>query len=492
MKRWLVILLFGLWLPHIQAEPKNAPKPNIILILAESLAWSDLGAFGSELPTPNLDSLAMSGTRFNHFYHSGSPQQSLQALLKGQEKRNSPLDTTSQLVSKLGQSGYSSHFSGKWSYSHSLNHHPGKIGFNGHFAAVGDKIHYSAPNNMLPDAKKRPVILSDGTPISLFPDSFHLTQWIGNYSAAVIKKQTSDNQKPPFFLTVSFNAPSPPLILENGSDTSSTSHYLAGWNNMRQQRFQNLRKLNLVTRTTRLLPDLKLQKAWQQTPHKEWESKRMAVRSEMIRGLDKAVGTIITALKNANQFNNTIILFASLSAPTSVPSPHDAPEFTPGDASHSMSVGPNWTTASLTPFSSSTPLSEGNISSPFFISWPGKISPGGIHSQIAHLRDIPTTLLATTDQEANQPPVFESINLLAPDRGKEDKPRQPICWEKDGFRAIRNDDWKAVFSPINKKWALYDIKRDRTESVDVSSRNSKILKVLEANWLEWSVAAGIK
>ncbi len=493
---WLIgILLIALLPLATRAAGSDSNPPNILLITASGLGWSDLGCYGSEIQTPNLDSLASNGVRLSSFYHGGSPKASQSSLLSGRFLPVPNAVPQDNLARELKSAGYDCFFSGKWPIGKGRNLHPGSHGFDKHFALMANEASSFSPSKgaLLPgqaNAHGFNLVLSDGIQISLFPDRFYLTDTISSYAGAMIRKRSEDKADSPFFMWLAYTAPHHPLHAKPEDIRKYEGRYLGGWSALRSERFKNLQDRNLISRSQRLPVSRESQVRWGKSSHKELEAGRMAVRSAMLDSMDQGIGHVIAALKETGQFNNTLILILGDSGPSPVVLKDNEGDHPPGSRDSYQSVGPDWALAASTPFPDpEIPLSEATLASPFIAHWPNKVRRGGISSQLSHIADLHPTLLEIAGKSPSK--VVDSISILSVLTSLKTKDRPPLIWNSEDAHAIRTEDWKAIQSGKGGTWTLNDMNRDRFGAVDVSHSKAQELKKLTSQWLEWSVVNGL-
>jgi arylsulfatase A-like enzyme len=514
-------------------------SPNIIIILADDMGYSDLGCFGSEIATPNLDALASSGLRFSQMYNSARCCPSRAALLTGVHPHQAGVghmvsdlgrpeyqgylrDNVVTIAEALKSAGYRTLMSGKWHVGGDYNvtaredWNPGgpgfpvptQRGFDRYFGILSGGGSYFFPKTL---AEQDTLLEPD-------LEGFYLTDAISDSAVDMIEDATAGED--PFFMYVAYTAPHWPLHALEEDIARYEGKYRNGWDHLRTGRHEQLKGMGILDEKWDISPRDDDSPPWDEAADHDWEDIRMAVYSAQIDRLDQGVGKIVSALRRAGADSNTIVMFLSdnggcaefLAEESSQPQPHrymgpnpdgtplvlgNIRELRPGGAQTFMSYDLPWANASNTPFRRFKRWThEGGISTPFILSWPDRIrEPGIVHSP-THLIDImPTCLQAAgasqpTEREGQQTLPLEGESFLsAIDRGEWSR-EQPIFWEHEGSRAIRQGQWKLV-SAIGGPWELYDMETDRTELNDLYQRNRNKAHELEGLYEEWADRCGV-
>ena len=514
-------------------------RPNVIIILADDMGYSDLGCFGSEIATPNLDALASSGLRFSQMYNSARCCPSRAALLTGVHPHQAGVghmvadlghpeyqgylrDNVVTIAEALKSAGYRTLMSGKWHVGGDYNvtaredWNPGgpgfpvptQRGFDRYFGIFSGGGSYFFPKTL---AEQDTLLEPD-------LEGFYLTDAISDNAVDMIEDATSGED--PFFMYVAYTAPHWPLHALEEDIARYEGKYRTGWDQLRTSRHEQLKGMGILDEKWDISPRDDDSPPWDESADHDWEDIRMAVYSAQIDRLDQGVGKIVSALRRAGADSNTIVMFLSdnggcaefLAEESSQPQPHryigpnpdgtplilgNIRELRPGGAQTFMSYDLPWANASNTPFRRFKRWThEGGISTPFILSWPDRIrEPGIVHSP-THLIDImPTCLQAAgasqpTEREGQQTLPLEGESFLsAIDRGEWSR-EQPIFWEHEGSRAIRQGQWKLV-SAIGGPWELYDMETDRTELNDLYQRNRNKAHELEGLYEEWADRCGV-
>lgn len=531
-----LFLLVGAALGLAAPPHSLGPRPNIVLILADDLGYSDLGCFGSEIATPHLDRLAAGGVRFSQFYTTPRCCPSRAALMTGLYPHQAGIGHMMEdhgipayagelssncltIAEALQPAGYRPLMVGKWHMSHirfdgkrQLNFEsnlpfwtnqsswPLQRGFEDYFGTIHGVSSYYEPFS-----------LTEGnTPMPPPATNFYYTDAISDRAVADIEKYGGHSQ--PFFLYVAYTAPHWPLQAPDSEIAKYESTYLAGWDAIRTQRYQRQLQLGLIDKQFALSPRDPGVRAWEQVEHKTWQARRMATYAAMVEHLDRGVGRIFDELKRRNLEENTLIIFMSdngACAEPIEPGFYDVPSKTRdghpikvGNTNFNVLAGPvdvwqsyglPWANVSDTPFRLYKHfVHEGGIASPLIAYWPAGIqSPGRLTSQIAHVTDLMPTFLQLAG--ATYPTNHNGLSVcqlpgqsLAPvfqDSASRDHP--PIYWEHEGNRAVRIGKWKLVCRHPGK-WELYDMEQDRTELKDLAADQPQRVNELVALYEAWA------
>ena len=535
------MLFAGLAMGSPALAAKAPARPNIVVLLADDLGFSDLGCYGSEISTPNLDRLARQGLRFTEFYTTPRCCPTRAALLTGlypqqagignmMEDRGLPgyrgelSDRCITIAEELGLAGYHTLLAGKWHVCHihfegkkQLNFEsdtpfwdtkanwPLQRGFEEYFGAIHGVTSYYDPFSLV----------RGNTPIRAEGTNFYYTDAISDAAVADIQKYAGDAK--PFFLYVAFSAPHWPLQAPEPDIAKYRKKYLVGWDAIRTNRYHRQIELGLIDRKWPLSPRDERVPPWEKVEQKEWEANRMATYAAMVERMDHGLGRILAALKERGVEQNTLVLFFSDNggcAEVIQPDWYDVPSRTRdgrpvhvGNGNRTVLAGPDdvwqsygvpWANVSDTPFRLYKHfVHEGGIATPFIVSWPAAIrKPGSINRQLGHVTDLMATFVdaagARHPDSYHGHPILplEGKSLLPVFRGGSRPDRSPVFWEHEGNRAVRLDQWKLV-SRYPGGWELYDMKTDRTELNDLADKHPEKVKELSALYDQWSQRCGV-
>ena len=513
-------------------------QPNIVLILADDMGFSDLGCYGSEIETPNLDGMAREGLRFTQMYNMARCCPTRASLLTGlyphqagvghmvgdygvSEYQGYLNQNCATIAEVLKTNGYRTQISGKWHVggAYSIHHperttpgddkHPTPLqrGFDHFWGTLHGAGSFFAPT----------TLMDDDIPVTVDRDDFYYTDEISSHAVRMIEQSGAEDA--PFFSYVAYTAPHWPLHAPEEVIEKYKGVYDNGWDELRESRHENLKSLGILDESWKMAPRDQDSFPWEDAKNKEWESLRMAVYAAQIDRMDQGIGRILEALDSAGVRDNTLVMFLSdnggcaefLGEDSSNPDPMEydtpmwngermkmgnLPEIDPGPADTFQSYDLPWANASNTPFRLHKRwVHEGGISTPAIISWPEKITSEKIVTEATHIVDIAATIYDIS--ETTYPEVSEQ-NSITPLEGHSFRSAienggwvrpAPIFWEHEGNRAVRLGEWKLV-SEGNTVWELYDMKEDRTELNDLSSERPEVLNRMVQMYEDWAERVG--
>lgn len=489
----------------------SSNQPNIVLIMADDMGFSDLGCYGSEIQTPTLDKLAAGGLRLTQFYNTGRCCPTRAALLTGlyphqagighmERFRQAPgyLGHLNRQCVTLGEAlsaaGYHTLMTGKWHVGQEYGMWPVDRGFERYYGLLG-----GAANYFKPDGTYGPMAL-DHKKIHPGGGDFYITDAFTDHAVKFVEESVAKKDGKPFFLYLAYTAPHWPLHARPEDIARYRGKYKAGWDALREARHKRQIELGLVDSGWPLTPRGADAPAWNTLPPKRQEGMdlRMAVYAAQIDRLDQQIGRVVATLTQLNQLDNTLILFLADNGGCAEGGPFGfgdirKPDTPAGSAGTHASYGEGWANASNTPFRRYKHwVHEGGISTPLIAHWPAGIKPrGAIVPQVGHLIDIMPTLLDVAGGE--YPKTYDGRDIL-PAAGrslasvlKTGQPieREPIYWEHEGNRAVRQGNWKLVAQHTGP-WELYDISQDRTEMHNVAADHPERVKQLSSLYDAWA------
>ena len=475
-----VSLLFLLAAPTSHA----ATPPNIVVIMVDDLGYSDIGCYGGEIDTPNLDALAANGLRFSQFYNTAKCHSSRVSLLTGQyclAAGNTKMNHAVTTAEVLGSSGYFTAMTGKWH----LQQEPTDFGFDRYFG------HLSGACNFFKGDK---TFRLNGEPWAVPENDFYTTVADVDYALKFLKEaRTTTN---PWYLYVAFNAPHAPLHALPQDYAKYKGKYDSGWDAVRSSRVAKQKEQGILPNTLQPSPRPEHIPAWQDLEpwRQKYEANRMTTLAAMIDRVDQEVGRLVDDLKANDEFDNTMILFVSDNG--ACPYDRKAPlldvEPTNGDIALPDSTG--WAWARNTPFRYYKQNQfEGGISTPAIVHWPTGLTtkPGSITDEPAHLIDVMPTLVEITQSDV--PSAWPNRDLrpisgttLTPTfHGESLTRQQPIHLLFSGDRGLRDGDWKIV-SFKSEPWELYNVKEDRTELNDIAAKHPQLVAKMVQKWTDMS------
>ncbi len=492
----------------------QAKRPNILVILADDLGYSDIGCYGSEIKTPNLDALAKDGVRFSQFYNTGRCWPTRSSLLtgyyaqqigrdkipglknggaRGQRPQWAPL-----LPERLKPQGYRCYHSGKW-------HIDGAVlrgGFDKSYR-LNDHDRFFSPKNHLKDDQKMAAIPRG--------KGHYSTTFIADHAIECLKDHASQHADKPFFQYVAFIAPHFPLHAPQEDIDRYRDTYIEGWEKIRAKRYKRIQELGLIGKSElsevereigppyhrpkdlEILGPSEVNRPvpWDSLSpeQKKFQATKMAIHAAMIDRMDQEIGRILKQVESMGQTENTLVVFLSdngASAEIMVRGDGHKREAAMGSADSYLCLGPGWSNTSNTPFRRhKTWVHEGGIATPMIVRWPQGIkSKDQIRHAPGHVVDLAPTFLELA--QLNASPVsngskFPGQSLLSSFESDTTTDRNAIWWAHEGHRAIRLGDWKLVASR-GEEWELFDLGRDRAETSDLSSQYPERVKQLANLW----------
>jgi len=483
--------------------------PNIILIMADDMGWSDAGCYGGEIQTPNLDRLAENGLRFTQFYNCARCVPTRAALMYGVYPQQAGVTSPGgarkvtgciSLAEALKTAGYRTLMTGKWHGAHN----PVARGFDRYYGLLSGCCNYFNPANQRPGepkpGHKRPGDFRpwgiDGKVIRPFtpkdPD-FYTTDAFTDRALAYLDKYGPEDK--PFFLYLAYTAPHFPIQAPPDDIARYRGKYKTGWDAIRQQRYERQKKMGLIDKNWPLPIRDPLSPQWKDAKNKdEWDLK-MATYAAMIDRMDRNIGRILDKLRKLDKETGTLVLFLSDNG-ACAEAWHATPNVRPGPIDSYRTVDLPWANASDTPFRKFKRWTyEGGIATPLIACWPGKIKRGTITHQVGHVIDILPTLCeiagitCPAEYKGQKITPSEGKSLVPVFRGKQRDAHKWLFWEHVGNKAARNGKWKLVGrgDPGDlKNWELYDLAADRTELKNLAKECPERLKQMARAWRNWA------
>ncbi|MCA9139100.1 MAG: arylsulfatase [Planctomycetales bacterium] len=501
------------------ASPTNEQRPNIIVIMVDDMGFSDIGPYGSEIPTPHLDALAAGGVRFSQFYNTGRCCPTRASLLTGLYSHETGIgwmtadqgtpgyrgrlnDQCVTIAQVLRGAGYFTAMTGKWHVGFNQGVTPWERGFDRSLNLPAGGLHYS--NQTGP--KGGTQMFLNGKEVDRDDPQFN-PPWYGTdlwTEQGIHFIDEAIEQQKPFFWYTAHVAPHFPCMAPESTIAKYRGKYLQGWDKLREQRYARQIESGLIDK------EWKLESRPDEIP--EWDSlsdeqkKRyddmMAIYAAMIEEVDKNIGKLVDALRERSQLENTLILFLSDNggnAEAGVPGKYKGDH--PGDPHSDVFIGRCWAHLNNTPFRKYKHYNhEGGTASPLIAHWPAMIKPAtgpeGWIKTPTHLIDIMATCVDLG--QATYPKEFGG-NAIKPMRGQSLKPLlvgagtfadRPLYWEHEGNAAIRVGDRKLVRQGIRGDWELFDMQADRTEQNNLAERNPGEVQTMLQQWRRWSKEVG--
>ncbi|WP_375207301.1 arylsulfatase [Hyphococcus sp.] len=512
-------------------------RPNILLIVADDLGYADLGVFGSEIPTPNIDALVKNGMLLTNFYANMACSPTRAMLMSGTDSHLAGLGVMNppQNPAQIGQpgyeaylnfrvasmanllkdAGYRTYMAGKWHLGETVETGPRARGFEKSFISIDGAAHLGGLSWDGPGLAP----YRDGEDLVTVGDDFYTTRFYTNRMIEYIEADRGDGQ--PFFAYLAYTAPHWPLQAPRASIEKFKGWYDDGYEALYQRRFSRMKELGFVPEDAAGLPPVEGQPAWQELTEERQriEARKMEIYAAMVSDLDAYIGELITYLKSIGAFDNTFIFFMSDNGPEDKRRDLNNPAIAEwvaaccdnsydnlGDADSYVMYGPNWARASSVAFyrAKSTGF-EGGIHVPAFAHHPTLVEGGVRNDRFATVMDIlPTFLdLAETDHPGAAyrgrsilPMKGKSLaaTLKAPEKTVHDDAAY-VGWELYGHRALRQGDWKIVWDAAkgdDAAWELYNIADDPQEQNNLSGNERERLNAMISLWETYREENGLK
>ena len=497
----------------VAAAPAAEPaKPNVLLIVADDLGFSDLGCHGGEIDTPNLDALAKNGLRFTQFYNTARCWPSRAAILTGYYAQQVRRDTVPGVKSgsqgvrpawakllpeMLEPLGYRNYHSGKW-------HVDGKPLDNGfhHSYSLNDHDRHFAPKQHTEDDK----------PLPAAKDGYYSSTAIASYAIKHLQEHREKHGEKPFFSFVAFTAPHFPVQAPPEDVAKYRKKYLAGWDALREQRWERLQELKIGGTSLAAIerdlgppypfPDaikklgpneLNRPLPWKDltAEQRAFQADKMAVHAAMVDRMDREIGRVLKQIKDMGATENTLVFFLSdngASAEMMVRGDGHDPHAECGTGATFLSIGPGWSSLANTPFRRhKTWVHEGGISTPFIVHWPKDIAEHGLRQAPGHVIDIVPTVL---EAAGGKVPTSPGVSLMPLFKENGEVKREFIWWQHEGNRALRVGDWKIVAAGKDAPWELYDLKTDRSETKNLAKDQPDRVRQMADLWEKQTAAYG--
>ncbi len=490
-------------------------RPNIVVIMADDMGYSDLGCYGSEIETPNLDALASEGLRFRHFYNTGRCCPTRASLLTGlyphqagmgqmvtkREQNFEPgpyqgflNDRCVTIAEALKPAGYRTYMSGKWHVGERQEHWPLKRGFERYFGLISGASSYYAIRS-----DDRQMALED-EPWSPPADGFYMTDAFTDYAVERIDEHGDDET--PFFMYVAYTAPHWPLHAPEEVVDKYEGTYLDGWDHLRAERFARMKREGVLPEHVELSPRDNRVAPWSSVEDRAYQDRLMAVYAAMIDRMDTGIGKIVEALERNGKFENTIIFFLADNGgcDESVSGRADLNDTSvrPGERGSYVGYERPWANASNTPFRLYKKNShEGGVASPLIVHGPGVANHGGFTDAPGHVIDLMPTCLelagaaCPANGEGGAAPALPGDSLVPVLKGESWPEPRTLYWEHIGHHAVRDGDWKLV-AERGGGWELYNLAEDRTELHDLSDAEPDRARALRAKYDAWAELAGVR
>jgi len=492
-------------------------RPNIVVILADDMGFSDLGCYGSEIHTPNLDALAHEGVRFTQFYCAARCCPSRAALLTGlyphqagvgaMVSRNPDVtpgpyqgylnDQCMTIAEVLKPAGYRTYMSGKWHVGELPPHWPRKRGFDRYFGLISGASSYW---ELLQEPRRKRVMALDDEPFTPTADDFYMTDAFADFAVKCLDDH--GQSEAPFFLYLPFTAPHWPLHAWPEDIAKYKGTYMCGWDELRRRRHKRMLELGIVEERWALSPRDSEVPPWDEVGDKaDWDL-RMAVYAAMIDRMDQGIGRVLAKLREIGAEEDTLVLFLSDNGGC-----HESVEkrklhregALPGERGSFAAYRRPWANAGNTPFRLFKHwIHEGGIATPLIARWPARIKQhGALTHQVGHIIDIMATCLDIAGAEypktcnGNAITPLEGKSLLPIFQGDTRRGHDALYWEHFGNRGIRQGNWKLVATKEGT-WELYDLEADRTELDNLAEARFPKAEELLGLYHRWAKRCGVR
>ncbi len=513
-----------------------ANKPNVILIMADDMGFSDIGCYGSEIDTPNIDRLAAAGVRFSQFYNTARCSPSRASLLTGLHPHQTGIgiltkddrphgyqgslnDRCMTVAEILSSAGYATSLVGKWHLASNIRQvndaWPTRRGFDHFYGTLAGSCSYYQPATL---TRGETNVESEATD----QPNYYYTDAIAQEACGFVREQAAMDK--PFFMYVAYTAPHWPLQAREEDIAKFRGRYDEGWDVLRERRMQRLRETGLLADAVQECDRDPAEPAWEDAQDKAWEARRMEVYAAQVHRMDQGIGDILSTLEETGQLENTLLFFLSDNGACAEVLPLDGsaeafkkrrpdldrlkprngaelqvgnePAIIPGPEETYASYGRAWANLSNTPFRLYKRWThEGGIATPLIVHWPtGGLDNGAIVRAPFQLTDmLPTILEAAqvplpTHSRQDIPPC-EGSSLLTALRGGQAS-EHTLFWEHTGNAAVRRGRWKLV-REYPSPWELYDMNTDRSEKNDLASSQPDMVNELVAQWDAWANRVGV-
>ncbi len=499
----------GISLNAFSQSSNQENRPNIVLILADDLGFSDIGCYGGEICTPNLDRLAGGGLRFTQFYNTARCCPTRASLLTGLYPHQAGVgmmvgnlgfpsyqgylnDRCVTLAEALKRADYNTFMAGKWHVGNKRPHWPIDRGFDRYFGLISGACSYwelMPGREMAYDNRSWRPNPED--------DSFYMTDAFADHAVQFLNE--ADQSENPFFLYLPFTAPHWPLHAWPEDIAKYRGQYRIGWDELRRRRHRRMIELGIVEDKWPLSPRHERVPAWEDADNPDEQDLRMAVYAAMVDRMDQNIGRVLKKLEQMNAMDNTLILFLSDNGACHVMVNRGEPGIPPGPRGGYWGYDYPWANAGNTPLRMFKQYChEGGISTPLIAHWPARIKArNALTHQTGHVIDIMATCLDAAG--IDYPATYHGKELI-PLEGKSLVPifdgerregHDVIYWEHRGNRAVRKGDWKLV-STYDGNWELYNIADDRTELNNLAENMPEKYDELLRLYRAWAERCGVK
>jgi len=481
-------------------------RPNIVLILADDLGFSDVGCYGGEIDTPHIDSLATAGMRFTQFYNCARCVPTRQSLLTGLYPQQVDGTHSVTIAEVLRRAGYRTLMTGKW------HGHPGlptQHGFDRFYGLTSGSCNFFNPGSRRPGEPEpakdfgqvRPWAI-DGKRIRPYtpedPD-WYATDAFTDYVLAYLDEYADEAR--PFFLFLSYTAPHHPLQAPKGEIAKYRGKYDMGWDELRRHRWRRMQRLGLTDASWQLSLRDPEAPAWKDVVNKDEWDLAMAVYAAMVDRMDQNIGRVLDKIRELGEEDRTVVMFLSDNGACAEVN-NQTPDVPPGPMESYRTYDVPWANAGDTPFRKFKRYThEGGICTPLIVKWPKLVEAGSISRAPGHVIDLMPTFCelagAAYPKRSGKTSMIpcEGKSLVPLLRGRARQPHAILCWEHIGNKAVRQGDWKLVGrgDPANlENWELYNLADDRTENHNLAAVSPQRVERMARAWQDWARRTGLK
>ena len=536
----------------VLASGATPERPNILLIMSDDMGFSDIGCYGSEIHTPNLDQLAAHGVRFTQFYNNARCGPTRASLLTGLYPHQAGIGhmTADQgydgyrgqlnrhcvtIAEALKPAGYHSYMCGKWHVCRDIRPNgdksdwPTQRGFEKFYGTITGGGSFYDPTTL---CRQNKFITPENDP-DYHPNQFYYTDAISDNAVRFLEQHAKESPSEPFFFYVAYTAAHWPMHALEKDIAKYKGKYDGGYEPIRRARFEREKQLGMIRKNVALSP---ASGSWDEVKDKAWEARCMEVYSAMVDCMDQGIGRIVEQLRKQNQLDNTVILFLEDNGGCAEPmgrtdrsgkppaglkpfGPDDLQQqiwppmqtrdgrwvrsgegVMPGPPDTYVAYGRNWANVSNTPFREYKHwVHEGGISTPLIVHWPAGIPErrrNKLESQPGHVVDIMATCVHLAganypaERSGEKIKAMEGASLVPAFKGSSMNRKQPLFWEHEGNRAVRAGNWKLV-GKENQPWELYEMSKDRSEVDDLAQKYPDRVRELSSAWDSWAARADV-
>ncbi|MFT5523302.1 MAG: arylsulfatase A-like enzyme [Pirellulaceae bacterium] len=476
----------------------ESKRPNIVLIMCDDMGFSDIGCYGGEIDTPNIDRLANGGMRFRTFYNNAKCEHTRSSLLSGQWWHRVGASArvtykTPTFGERLREEGYRTLMTGKWHAGQT----PFMRGFDRYYGLTDGCCNFWNPGHARegePEPAKKKVRrwAIDGEQFTPFtPDSkdFYTTDAFTDYAIKFLD-QYKDEEKP-FLLYIGYTAPHYPLHASREDVAKYRGKYKAiGWDKLREQRFARQQELGVLPPNAKLSPRDTGLPSWESIPaaDRDWWDLRMAAYAAMIDRMDRNIGRLLKTLDDNGDSDNTLIFFLSDNGACEDSADRSTVKGSmPWEVTSYLTQGRPWANASNTPYRKyKTTDYEGGTRTPMIAYWPAVIKPGSFTDHVGHLVDFAPTMLDVAESKTLKKAATELAghSLISTFKGNNIERPWPLYWQFGASNAIRDRDWKLI-KHGKGGWELYNIAEDPTELNNLAATETERVAQLTQAWEKW-------